>query len=225
MSIGMSEKDNPTQSLADQVGYQLREDIIGGRLLPGMALVESELVERYQVSRNTIREALHVLRREGLTHYVRNRGVMVRTLGVAEVKDIFMARRTLELQALRGSKPLREVQLDEMQLSIRAAEDALGREDWQALGTHSLRFHQQIVALLGSPLLDEFFTRIAAQLRLVFAIDPNEERFQKPWFERDREIYESLSDNHKAAAAEQLAAYLDDSEQVLLEILGNTSFS
>ncbi len=31
-------------SLADQIALELRADIIGGRLLPGMALVEAELV-------------------------------------------------------------------------------------------------------------------------------------------------------------------------------------
>ncbi|VVN11236.1 hypothetical protein PS639_03799 [Pseudomonas fluorescens] len=31
-------------SLADHITFELRADIIGGRLLPGMALVENDLV-------------------------------------------------------------------------------------------------------------------------------------------------------------------------------------
>ena len=38
-------------SLADQIALELRADIIGGRLLPGMALVEAELVRAYNASR------------------------------------------------------------------------------------------------------------------------------------------------------------------------------
>lgn len=45
-----------TLSLADQITLELRADIIGGRLLPGMALVENNLVSAYNASRNTIRE-------------------------------------------------------------------------------------------------------------------------------------------------------------------------
>lgn len=53
-----------TLSLADQIALELRADIIGGQLLPGMPLIEVELVNAYNASRNTIREALHRLGQE-----------------------------------------------------------------------------------------------------------------------------------------------------------------
>ena len=68
-------------SLADHITLELRADIIGGRLLPGKALTEADLVLAYNASRNTIREALHRLGQEGLTRYVRHKGVMVRQPG------------------------------------------------------------------------------------------------------------------------------------------------
>lgn len=215
-------KDNAGLSLSDQVASELREDIIGGRLLSGMALVESELVQRYNASRNTIREALHQLGREGLATYVRNKGVMVRRLGLAEVRDIFLVRRTLEVQAILASKPLREYQSDRMLEAIEGAELAQDREDWQAFGTHSLHFHQHIVGLMRSPLFDEFFANIAAQMRLVFAIAPNEENFQRPWIDRDRQIHGLLGAGRKHEAAEAMTSYLDDSENALLDLLSAT---
>lgn len=217
----MKSKDAGELSLSAQVANELREDIIGGRLVPGMALVESELVKGYNASRNTIREALHQLGREGLATYVRNKGVMVRRLDLSEVRDIFLVRRTLELQAILTSKPLREYQSDRMLEAIEAAELAQDREDWQAFGTHSLHFHQHIVGLMRSPLLDEFFANIAAQMRLVFSIAPNEENFQRPWIDRDRHIHGLLIDGRKHEAAEAMASYLDDSENGLLDLLSN----
>lgn len=208
-------------SLADQVAMELREDIIGGRLLPGMPLVESELVNAYNASRNTVREALHQLGREGLASYVRNKGVMVRRMGIDDVRDLFKVRRTLELQAIAASKPLREYQSDLMLDAIEAAQLAQERENWQAFGTHSLRFHQHIVGLMRSPLLDDFFTHITAQMRLVFSNAPSEEGFQKPWLERDRHIHDLLVDGRKQAAEEAMNSYLNDSERVLLDILGS----
>src|SRR5471030_3183908 len=137
-------------SLADQITLELRADIIGGRLLPGMPLVENDLVNTYNASRNTIREALHRLGQEGLARYVRNKGVMVRRLGVEEVRDLFQVRRTLELQAISASQPLREYQSDRMLEALEATELARDREDWRAVGTYSLAFHQHIVGLLRS---------------------------------------------------------------------------
>jgi DNA-binding GntR family transcriptional regulator len=206
-------------SLADQVAIELREDIIGGRLIPGMPLIESELVTAYNVSRNTVREALHQLGREGLASYVRNKGVMVRRMGVDDVRDLFKVRRTLELQAVAASRELSEDLSSLMGAAIEAAQLAQERENWQAFGTHSLHFHQHIVGLMGSALFDDFFAKVAAQMRLVFANAPSEEGFQKPWLERDRHSHALLNNGLKEQAEQALSSYLDDSESVLLDIL------
>lgn len=215
----MSGKDAGALSLGAQLLQEMREDIIGARLLPGTALVEAELVKAYNASRNTIREALHQLDREGLATYVRHKGVMVRRLGLAEVRDLFTVRRTLELQAILTSRPLREYQSDRMLDALEAAELAQSREDWRALGTHGLHFHQHIVGLLGSPLFDEFFATVAAQIRLLFSLAPDEEHFQRPWIIRDRQIHDLLAAGQRQAAAEAMASYLDDSENRLLDLL------
>ncbi|WP_434675133.1 GntR family transcriptional regulator [Pseudomonas sp. D3-10] len=206
-------------SLADQITLELRADIIGGRLIPGTALVENNLVCAYNASRNTIREALHRLGQEGLARYVRNKGVTVRRLGVDDVRDLFKVRRTLELRAILSSNPLSEYQADHMLEALEAAELARDREDWRAVGTHSLAFHQHIVGLMRSPLFDEFFTNVVAQLRLVFCSAPDEARFQAPWLARDRQIHDWLAEGDKPAAHDELSIYLDDSEQLLLHLL------
>ncbi|WP_095147938.1 GntR family transcriptional regulator [Pseudomonas sp. Irchel s3a18] len=205
-------------SLADHITLELRADIIGGRLLPGKALVEADLVLAYNASRNTIREALHRLGQEGLTRYVRHKGVMVRQPGAEQVRDLFKVRRTLELQAITAGRPLCEYQSDHMLEAIEVSQLAREREDWRAVATHSLRFHQHIVGLLSSQLFDEFFTTIVAQLRLVFSAAPDESRFQAPWLDRDRRIHELLVEGNRSGALEALGDYLDDSEQQLLAV-------
>ncbi|AKA85331.1 Transcriptional regulator, GntR family [Pseudomonas synxantha] len=183
-----------------------------------MPLIEKDLVTAYNASRNTIREALHRLGQEGLTRYVRNKGVMVRRLEREEVRDLFVVRRTLELQAIAQSGPLTDAQSGRMQSAIEATTLAREREDWRAVATHSLVFHQQIVALMGSPLFDEFFAQVIAQLRLVFCAAPDEQRFQSPWLERDREIYGLLAEHNRPAASEAMSLYLDDSEHLSLAL-------
>lgn len=212
---------NSGLSLADHITLELRADIIGGRLLPGMALVETDLVSAYNASRNTIREALHRLGQEGLARYERNKGVMVRRLD--DVRDLFKVRRTLELQAIHTSRPLRDYQADRMQEALEATKLAREREDWRAVGTHSLAFHQHIVGLMRSPLFDEFFTNVVAQLRLVFCTAPDELRFQTPWLARDRQIHERLVEGDKRGAEDALSLYLDDSEHMLLQLLASSS--
>jgi hypothetical protein len=101
------------------------------------------------------------------------------------VRDLFVVRRTLELQAIAQSGALTVDQSERMQNAIDATTLAREREDWHAVATHSLVFHQQIVGLMRSPLFNEFFAQVIAQLRLVFCAAPDEQRFQSPWLERD----------------------------------------
>jgi len=209
----------PTLPLAQVILEQLREEIISGRMPPGTSLVEAEIQSRFEVSRNTLREALHLLQREGLATHIRNRGVEVRTLDVDDVTDIFIARRTLEMQALQQC---RELSTDDCQQLLKRLTDAYyayQSADWQLLGTCSLRFHQHLVSLLGSPTLDQLFARILAQLRLIFATAPSEEQFQRPWLERDQQLYDLLESGHFDAAAQALSAYLDDSQRIVKQLL------
>ena len=139
------------------------------------------------------------------------------------IDDDDAIRRTLELQAISASHPLRDYQSDRMLQALEATELAREREDWRAVGTHSLQFHQHIVGLLRSPLFDEFFTNVVAQLRLVFCTAPDESRFQAPWLARDRQIHELLVEGNKRAAEEAMGLYLDDSEHQLLQMLAPSS--
>lgn len=74
----------PQQSQPEKPGYkaiagELRAAIEDGTFQPGSKLAsETELMEKYGVSRGTIREALGVLRAEGLVESRRGSGVFVR---------------------------------------------------------------------------------------------------------------------------------------------------
>ena len=57
----------------------LQEDIVLGRLPPGVRLVEEELAERFDTKRHVVREAFGKLERIGLIERKRNRGASVRS--------------------------------------------------------------------------------------------------------------------------------------------------
>lgn len=207
------------QSVTDRILSTIRDQIIEGKLPPGTALIENDLTGPLGVSRNTLREALRLLCREGLAVHYRHRGVVVRTLTLQDVRDIYRVRRTLELQAILRDDALDASALAAMRDAIEKMQAAADAGDWRMVGTHSLLFHQRIVRLLGSPLLDTFFRTILAQLRLVFAAAPDEQRFQRPWVIRDSQIFSLLAAGDTAAASVALTEYLTLSEHSLLDHL------
>lgn len=207
------------QSTTDRALASIRQQIIEGKLPPGTALIESELTGPLGVSRNTLREALRLLCRDGLATHYRHRGVVVRTLTLQDVRDIYRVRRTLELQAVLCKDALDETALHSMRQAIEQAKIAAQAGDWRMVGTHSLFFHQRIVRLLRSPLLNNFFETILAQLRLVFAVAPDEQIFQLPWLERDAAVFTLLEAGDMHAASAALSEYLTRSEHSLLDYL------
>ena len=95
------------RSTASLVSETLRDSIIRGELPPGTPLREHALAETLDVSRNTVREALRLLSHEGLVDYHVHRGVAVRKLSAADVRDLFLTREALEVMAVRYSVRLR----------------------------------------------------------------------------------------------------------------------
>src|SRR5271170_5056736 len=80
---------------------RLRGDILARRLSPGARLVESNLTERFAVSRGPVREALRRLAAEGLIEHVPHRGALVRRLSAREIEELFQIRLELESLAAR----------------------------------------------------------------------------------------------------------------------------
>lgn len=195
----------------------LRERIVEGRLPPGTPLRDVALAEEFGISRNTLREALRALHDEGLVVQQLHKGTLVKTLSAADVKDIYLTRRTLELAAAEHSPLAHEELLDTVEARVAAAEQAVATDSWDDVGTASLRFHQALVALLGSPRIDAFFRVTVAQLRLAFAIMTDEAEFQAPWVTRDREICDLIRCGRSKDAQAALRLYLDESERMVLD--------
>ncbi|WP_236183552.1 GntR family transcriptional regulator [Pseudomonas protegens] len=202
-----------------RVANEIRNEILCGRILSGASLIEAELIDVYGVSRNTLRESLQLLRQQGLLSQERNKSVRVKRLSAAELKDIFVVRRAVELTALRGRKEVPADWLLRLGDVTRESEQAVARLDWPAAATTSLRFHQEIVALHQSPIFDQMFSLLVTQLRLVFVTGAQERTFQDPWLKRETEIHALLSAGQCDLAAERLEAYLTDAEAMLMKLI------
>ncbi|MDT0445748.1 GntR family transcriptional regulator [Streptomyces johnsoniae] len=207
------------KSTAEGVAHILRGRIAKGDLAPGTQLSEKEIGEALGVSRNTLREAFRLLTHERLLVHELNRGVFVRILTVEDLVDIYRVRRLVECAALRGlGAPPHP--LGGLEAAVAAGEKAARAEQWRDLGTANIHFHQEVVALAGSPRTDEVMRGILAELRLVFHVMEDPRRFHEPYLPRNREILATLAAGDTTGAEAMLASYLDDSRRQLSEAYG-----
>lgn len=86
---------------SEQAYLTLREDILDWRLAPGTVLAEVEQSERLGISRTPLREALSRLVADGLVAPLGGRGLVVTTVSVRDVAQLFELRQALEQQVAR----------------------------------------------------------------------------------------------------------------------------
>jgi DNA-binding GntR family transcriptional regulator len=84
-----------------QVVEAVRAEILSGQLAPGQRLIERELCERLDVSRNTLREACRQLEAEGFLDIPPHKGPVVAVLSDDDARGIFEIREAIEALAVR----------------------------------------------------------------------------------------------------------------------------
>ncbi|WP_262380410.1 GntR family transcriptional regulator [Nonomuraea sp. PA05] len=201
-------------STAERVADILRDRISEGFFQPGQRLSEESISEGLGVSRNTLREAFRLLGHEGLLEHRLNRGVFVRLPSVEDVLDLYRVRRVLEGAAVRR-KPSEEA-LTLIKEAVADARRAVAADDWQAVGTANIRFHQALVSLNDSPRIDEAMRQLLAELRLVFHVMENPRAFHEPFVERNLALIELIESGRPDEAAAYLDDYLHHAERLLI---------
>jgi len=88
-------------SLHDEVAAKLRDRIFAGELLPGTFLDEARLAEEMRISRTPLREALKVLKAEGLVRHEPRRGCFVNEVTEQDLDEIFPVIALLEGRCAR----------------------------------------------------------------------------------------------------------------------------
>ena len=153
-------------STVDAIYHTLAEDIFTMRFPPGAKITEAALCSRYGVSRNTLREAVAQLLSHGLLVKVANKGIYVRTLNYADVKEIFRLRELLELEAVRNIMESGNIPIELVQL-VEAIKEDVTEDSWDENLEADVRFHSRLIASANSPRLHRLYSAIFAEVKLV----------------------------------------------------------
>jgi DNA-binding GntR family transcriptional regulator len=176
----MSQPPLHLASVNEQVVSALRDMIFAGTLAPGARLPEVGLSHQFGVSRNTLREAVRALAREGLVNQDRNKTATVARLTVEDVTDLYAVRRLLELSAAERLGAVSGADLEAVDGAfnhlVQVVTSAIAIDDWAAICQADLDFHRSIVALHRSPRLLRTFEGIRYELSFCLTLITADER-------------------------------------------------
>ncbi|MGF1658272.1 MAG: GntR family transcriptional regulator [Rubrimonas sp.] len=148
-------------ALAEKVADQLRDMVVRGALAPGQRIVERRLCAELDVSRTPMREALKLLRQDGLVEISRNRGARVTAYDGRAAIDLFDAIGALEAAAAERMARNLDADLlarfEVLHAQMLAEYDAARLDDYFDVNS---AIHDLIVEGCGNPVLAESRRRL-----------------------------------------------------------------
>lgn len=205
---------------AQHLAAQLRSDISDARFAPGDQLQEVHIAQRYDVSRNTLREAFAMLAAHNLVERIPNRGVFIATPDRASARDLYAARAALEPAAILWGEHLDVETLTATTERARELALADDPESLRTVGSVNQDFHRLIVAGMGSPFLDKTMDNLLAQMRLCFlAVLKEEPAFHSHYATFNAHLSELIAHGERATAAEELRRSLAETCEHICDVL------
>jgi len=222
-------------SLADEIAFRLRSDILEGMLPPGTRLQQDELCARFGVSRTPVREALRQLQALNLITLAPSRGATVRLPSRRELVEVYELRAGLEglASALAASRwsgddlvEIRHAQ-EELSSALDAYFDGGGDAAFdRRMRSANDRFHEGIRRVAGNTRLDAtvgdlegFFAkdhvwRAAAEVGELESLNRDDHE----------EIVGAIAARRAPAARRAMTAHVDRAGRILIAFLDRQGF-
>jgi len=204
-----------SQSTADVIASSLRVDISLGKLIPGAALRQEDLAERFAVSRIPVREALRRLESDGLVEVFPNRGAFVVRLTITELTEITDLRVLIEGDLILRSVPL----LTPSDLSvIRTASSAARRESmsptWVAA---DLAFHEALYSPSKRVRQLSLFRSLRLAIQRYEAVYRRLPEQRRRWLEDHDSIVRACSEGDARDAHRKLVDHIQSAGAFLIQ--------
>ena len=162
---------------------QLVELIIAGALRPGQHLVEVELAERLQVSRQPVREALQRLSNEGWVDLRPAQGAFVHRPTESEADQLMAVRALLEAEAASlAAANAGDGSVRRLRALWREGVAALAADDIDAVVTANAALHAHVMELAANDVLAELAAHVSRRVRWYYT-PVARQRGERSWVE------------------------------------------
>jgi DNA-binding GntR family transcriptional regulator len=199
------ETQDKERPLRETVRDTLRTRIFEGHYVPGTRLVERDLAAEFNVSRLPVREALRMLRQEGLVSDRGARGAEVSTLSAKDVEDLFDVRQSLEVLACRLAATRATAEdLARLKGLLDEAGSCLARGAVIEAHRANSEFHDAITGIADNNFLKSALEPLQGRMHWLFRhVSDLPELIQE-----HRDLYEAIASGDPDRAAAQSASHI-----------------
>lgn len=210
--------DTPDPLLWDRVTTVLRDWILDGRLHPGDRLVERTIAEELGVSRLPVRDAINILKGEGLLTSRPRQGVTVRRITHREVVEIFEVRLALEVLAARlAADRARPEDVAELRALVVSARTSLEAGETVTLDHANNAIHDKIVEIADNDVLSTVLAPLKGRLGWLLRQNGRPELIHA----EHGEICEAIASHDVELAGELAVRHVETSRAVAMAVLSD----
>jgi DNA-binding GntR family transcriptional regulator len=202
-------------SLADKAYHEIRGLIVSLELAPGAVIDERELIERLEIGRTPVREALRRLAHERLVEVYPRRGMFVTGVDVRELARLSEVRELLEPEAARLAAE-RATDTDRKQLSRLLTELDAGGSELMDLDE---RIHRAVYRAAHNDLLEATLEQYYVLALRIWSMALDRAHELEEAVEAHRALLEAIQAGDGERAAETMRAHVQDFEQAMHRVL------
>ena len=201
----------------DSIAQELKTALLAGEFKPGADLLQTELAERYAVSRIPIRDALRELSEEGLVVIGANGNARVIEPSREEVAELFDIRVLLECDCLeRAALNLTAAELEDIERLRRKADLDAGSGDWAA---SDWQFHCAIYRPAQRPRQLKMIGSLRQTCQFLITAYRTLPRKTKTWLSDHAALVAHLKKQDSVGASRVLRRHIEGARDFLLSSL------
>lgn len=161
-----------SSNLANLIYQQIKDDIFGFQLRPGQRFTETDLSEKYEVSRTPIRQALYRLEQEGYVNVHFRSGWEIKPLDFTFYKELFDLRMILEKEAVKRLCEMDHEQSEELNSlkKLWLVDESGYNQNTKELVLQSEDFHCALVRAAGNKQIAKIHHEISEKIRIVLSL-------------------------------------------------------
>lgn len=154
------------------VYQQLKTLIMGFELYPGSRVTETELADRFGVSRTPVREALQRLQLEGYVTVRPKQGCFIREIDIEEIDEHYQVRIALEMCAIElACTRMPERALKELARQWDPAYQPAEEPDVETMSDRDEGFHIALAEGSGNLVLADYLQRVNQSIHIIRRLD------------------------------------------------------
>lgn len=197
------------KSLTEIAANEIRRMIITGELRFGAQLTEGVLATKFGLSKTPIREALLLLKREGLVTIHPRKGTFVFSPSAEELRSLIETRAIVEPGALRLSMRRNAVHLmKDVANNLERSNLVVAKADADKYLQLDTQFHALFFAYTENSFLDAFNNTIATKMHAIRYRLFYEKQFIERSIREHTKIFELICDKHIDEACHALNTHI-----------------